>query len=96
VEEGTVDDRDKGLRTGDGTEAAHPVVPGNVGSLDDVPMDDAPAVGGTGDVAALEARVDRLERQLAEMVKRFAERLNDHERRLDRVDEPPERSWLKR
>ena len=91
-----MDDRDQGLRAEDGTEAAHPVVPGNVGSLDDVPMDDAPAVGGTGDVAALEARVDRLERQLAEMVKRFAERLNDHERRLDRVDEPPERSWLKR
>ena len=54
----------------------------------------APAV--PPNVAALEARVDRLERQLAVMVKRFAERLNDHERRLDRVDEPPERGWLKR
>jgi hypothetical protein len=47
-------------------------------------------------LARLTARVDRLERQLAVMVKRFSERLNDHERRLDRVDEPPERTWLKR
>jgi predicted nuclease with TOPRIM domain len=48
-----------------------------------------------GDIRALEARVDRLERQLAVMVKRFSERLNAHERRLDRVDEPAERSWLR-
>lgn len=52
--------------------------------------------GGDAELARLTARVDRLERQLAVMVKRFSERLNDHERRLDRVDEPPERTWLKR
>lgn len=50
----------------------------------------------TAEVAALRARVDRLERQLAVMVKRFSERLNDHEKRLDQVDEPPERRWFDR
>lgn len=48
------------------------------------------------EAAALRGRVDRLERQLAVMVRRFSERLNDHEKRLDRVDEPPERRWFDR
>ncbi len=52
--------------------------------------------GADAELALLRARVDRLERQLAEMVKRFSERLNDHGRRLDRVDEPPERRWFDR
>ena len=76
-----MDDRGRGGHPGDGAGAAPAVDPGN----------DGPAADAT-----LEARVDRLERQLAVMVKRFAERLNDHERRLDTLDEPPERSWLKR
>ena len=76
-----MDDRGRGGHPGDGAGAAPSVDPGN----EDSPAD-----------TALEARVDRLERQLAVMVKRFAERLNDHERRLDTLDEPPERSWLKR
>ncbi len=48
------------------------------------------------ELALVQARVDRLERQLAVMVKRFSERLNEHGRRLDRVDEPPERRWFER
>ena len=48
------------------------------------------------ELALVRARVDRLERQLAVMVKRFSERLNEHGRRLDRVDEPPERRWFER
>lgn len=54
------------------------------------------AAGAEAEIARLGARVDRLERQLAVMVKRFSERLNDHERRLDLIDEPPERRWLGR
>jgi hypothetical protein len=48
------------------------------------------------ELALVRARVDRLERQLAVMVKRFSEGLNEHGRRLDRVDEPPERRWFDR
>ena len=48
------------------------------------------------ELALVRARVDRLERQLAVMVKRFSERLTEHGRRLDRVDEPPERRWFER
>jgi hypothetical protein len=76
-----VDDRGQGGHPGDGAGAAPGVDPVNEGP----PAD-----------AALEARVDRLERQLAVMTKRFSERLNDHGRRLDRVDEPPERRWFDR
>jgi hypothetical protein len=47
------------------------------------------------DVADLAKRLDRLERQFAEMVKRFSERLTEHERRLDKLDVPPERAWLR-
>ena len=60
------------------------------------PADAGAEQGADAEVALLRARVDRLERQLAEMVKRFSERLNDHGRRLDRVDEPPERRWFDR
>ena len=60
------------------------------------PTDADAEQGADGGLALLRARVDRLERQLAEMVKRFSERLNDHGRRLDRVDEPPERRWFDR
>ena len=60
------------------------------------PADAGAEQGADGDLALLRARVDRLERQLAVMVKRFSERLTDHERRLDRVDEPPERRWFDR
>ena len=52
--------------------------------------------GADAELDLLRARVDRLERQLAVMTKRFSERLNDHGRRLDRVDEPPERRWFDR
>jgi hypothetical protein len=47
------------------------------------------------EVARLAARLDRLERQFAEMVKRFSGRLAEHERRLDKLDVPPERAWLR-
>jgi hypothetical protein len=45
-----------------------------------------------GDLAALRDRVDRLEQQLALTVKTFADRLNAHTHRLDRLD-PPDRGW---
>jgi len=35
--------------------------------------------------------VERLEKQLTLGVKTFAERLTDHGRRLDRLDQPPRR-----
>ena len=60
------------------------------------PADVGAEQGADADLAVLRARVDRLERQLAVMVKRFSARLNDHGRRLDRVDEPPERRWFDR
>ena len=66
------------------------------GPADPGSADAGPGRAGDDEVARLAARVDRLERQLAVMVKRFSERLTDHERRLDRLDEPPERAWLKR
>ena len=43
------------------------------------------------EIAALRDRVERLEKQLTLAVKTFAERLTDHGRRLDRLDEPPGR-----
>jgi predicted nuclease with TOPRIM domain len=46
------------------------------------------------EVAQLAARVERLERQLAEMVKRFSGRLNEHQKRLDKLDVPIERKWF--
>lgn len=46
------------------------------------------------EVARLAARVERLERQLAETVKRFSGRLNEHQQRLDKLDVPIERKWF--
>ena len=43
------------------------------------------------EIAALRDRVERLEKQLTLAVKTFAERLTDHGRRLDRLDQPPRR-----
>ena len=60
------------------------------------PVDAGAEQGAGAELAALRARVDRLERQLAVMVTRFSERLNDRGRRLDQVDEPPERRWFDR
>ena len=43
------------------------------------------------EIAALRDRVERLEKQLTLAVKTFAERLTDHGRRLDWLDELPGR-----
>ena len=50
-----------------------------------------PDPGAAAEIAALRGRVDRLERQLAQLVKTFSERLTDHGRRLDALDRPAER-----
>ena len=47
--------------------------------------------GTQAEVAALRERVGRLERQLAQLVKTFSERLTEHGRRLDALDRPEER-----
>jgi len=43
------------------------------------------------EIAELRQRVGRLERQLTQLVKTFSERLTEHGRRLDGLDQPAQR-----
>ncbi len=59
---------------------------------DATPLAAGAAASDEGELAALRECVDRLEQQLALMVKTFSDRLNVHTHRLDRLD-PPDRGW---